>query len=148
MNSLAIRHRGAHRTFRFVKGGYAIDGERISISVETWAEDEQSPYAANLSLVNYPLPRGALRPGSQLAFSDDHAKGWDDQDTHANAYFDFHAESVCLKIEVVAIEADVLTVRLSATTTDYGYGDDGKPTPIEGTFRLPKTSMSELWIPT
>jgi hypothetical protein len=148
MNTLTITHRGARRTFRFAKGGYAIDGERISISIETWADDKQSPYAANLSLVNYPLPQGALRPGLQLAFSDDHAKGWDDQDTHANAYFDFHAEAVRLTFEVLAVERDALTVRLSATTEDYGLDRDDKPNPIEGTFRLPKTPKGELWIPT
>src|SRR5712672_55631 len=102
MNTLTIRHRGKQREFRLTKGGYEFDGKRISISIETWAEDQESPYAANFSLVNYPVSDDTLTPGSQFTLSDEHASGWDDQNTHANAYFDFHAESVQLSFKIVA----------------------------------------------
>ena len=58
MNTLTIRHRGKQREFHLTKGGYDFDGKRLSISIETWAEDQESPYAANFSLVNYPVSDG------------------------------------------------------------------------------------------
>ena len=148
MDTLTIRHRGRERTFRLVKGGYDFDRDRISISIETWAIDEQSPYAANFSLVNYAVPNGSLTAGMQFSFSDNHADGWDDQNTHANAYFDFHAESVQLTLKILTVDSAALTVQLSALTGDYGYDDDGrKPNPMTGTFHLLRTPKNELWIP-
>ena len=125
MNTLTIRHRGKQREFRLTKGSYDFDGKRISISIETWAEDQESPCAANFSLVNYPVSDATLTPGAQLTFRDEHPSGWDDQNTHANAYFDFHAESVQLSFKVFAVNPCTLTVELSALTEDYGYDDDG-----------------------
>jgi hypothetical protein len=148
MDTLTIRHRGEQREFRLTKGGYDFDGQRISISIETWAEDQQSPYAANLSLSDYPLRDETLKPDMQLTFKDDHTTGWDEENTHANAYFDFHAESVELTFKVLAVDLDSITVQLSAITKDYGYEDDGrKLNPMTGTFRLSKKPKSELWIP-
>ena len=149
MNKLTIRHRGNQREFHLSKGAYDFDGNRISISIETWAEDQESPYAANFSLVNHPAGDDTLTPGAQFAFRDEHAHGWDDQNTHANAYFDFHAESVQLSFKILAVDSSTLTVELSALTEDYGYADDGRgPTPMVGTFQLLKKSKNELWIPT
>jgi hypothetical protein len=148
MDTLTIRHRGKQREFRLTKGGYDFDGQRVSISIETWAEDEQSPYAANLSLVNYPVGDGTLKSGMEFRFKDDHISGWDEESTHANAYFDFHAESVELVFKLLAVESDSVTVKLSAITEDYGYDDDGKKlNPMMGTFRLSKKAKNELWMP-
>jgi hypothetical protein len=151
LNTLTIRHRGEHREFRLVKGGYDFDGKRISISIETWAEDNESPYSALFSLVNFPIPEASLKPGAQFRFSDSHQAGWDDENTHANAYFDFHAERVELTFTVVTADSEALTLKLSATTGDYGYDEDDadkKPNPMVGFFRLGKKPRSELWIPT
>jgi hypothetical protein len=148
MNTLNIRHRGEHREFHLRKGGYDFDGKRICISIETWADDNISPYAALFSLVNFPISNASLKEGQELSFNDDHSAGWDDEATHANAYFDFHAESVTLTFKILAVDSDALTVELSAVTEDYGYEDDGTPNPMSGTFQLPRRARSELWIPT
>src|SRR5689334_4192079 len=90
MNSLTIQHRGERRRFLMTKGGYSVSDDFITFSVETRAEDGQSPYAALLSLVNFPRRGLDLVPGAVLSYCDSHSSGWDDESTHANAYFDFH----------------------------------------------------------
>jgi|ERR1043166_1077949 hypothetical protein len=148
MNTILIRHGRQQREFRLTKGGYDFDGKRITISIETWAEDGEAPYAANFSLVNHPVAGGVLAPGAHFSFKDEHGEGWDDENTHANAYFDFHAESVRLDFKIVAFDMSSLTVELSALTEDYGYDEDGTPNLMVGKFQLPRLPRHELWIPT
>jgi hypothetical protein len=154
MNTLTIRHRGEDQKFRMVKGGYCFDRKGITISIETQTEDRVSPYpySALFSLVNYPMGEAALKVGARFSFSDRHPTGFDDENTHANAYFDFHAETVKLSFKVLAVDADALTLELSAKTEDYGYevrrGKMIKINAMAGVFQLAKKSKSELWIPT
>lgn len=148
LNTLIIHHRGKCREFRLVKGGFAIRGGCISISIETRAEDGDAPYSALFSLVNYPIGDRELEVGRQIALKDDHANGWDDQTPHANAYFDFHAEKVRLTFKFLTVTANLLTVRLSARTNDYGFDAKRKVKPMVGVFELPKTNRRRLWIPT
>lgn len=148
MNSLTIQHRGERRRFLMTKGGYSVSDDFITFSVETRAEDGQSPYAALLSLVNFPRRGLDLVPGAVFSYCDSHSSGWDDESTHANAYFDFHVENIELCFEIVDVDVDVLTVRVSALTDEYGYDDSGhNPQAITGTFRMGPKSKSKLWIP-
>ena len=150
MNTLVIRQLGEIRQFRLFKGGYHLEGKQLSISVETRADQWEAPYYVLISLVNYPIGEAALETGARFTFNDDHATtGWDDENTHANVYYDFHAEKVKLTVEVLAAAADTLTVRLSVATEHYRQGNrNSKPNPILGVFQLPQRPKSELWIPT
>lgn len=148
MNSLTIQHCGKQRRFLMTKGGYNISGDVISFSIETYAEDGEVPYAALLSLVNYPRRGVDLVAGASFSYCDSHSSGWDDKSTHANAYFDFHVENIELSFEILEVDLDVLTVRISALTDEYGYDNSGhNPQAIVGTFRVGPKPKSELWIP-
>src|SRR4051794_28560785 len=118
LNTVIIHHRGERRVFRLTEGGYHFDGRRISISIRAWAEDEESPYAANFSLVNYPVVDGYLAAGVQFNFKDDHSKGWDDVIIHANAYFDFHVKKLELRFKIQAVDGTALTFELWALTEE------------------------------
>jgi hypothetical protein len=149
LNTVIIHHRGERRVFRLTEGGYHFDGKRISISIRAWAEDEESPYAANFSLVNYPVVDGYIATGVQFQLKDDHSKGWDGGNIHANAYFDFHVKKLELRFKIQVVSGSELTVELWALTEEYGYADDETPPdPIVGRFRLAPKPKQELWIPT
>jgi hypothetical protein len=146
MNTLTIHHQNGDRKFRLEKGGYAFEDDGISIAVETEAEEAGFPNWACFYLANYPLQRACLKEGLVLRFKDNHDEGtWNEQATHANAYFEFSAEMVDLAIEILSVQSKIMTVRLSAITEDIDYYDDrARPTTSEGIFQLQEKAKSEL----
>ncbi len=145
MNTLTIHHQNGDRKFRLVRGGYAFEDDRISVVVETEAEEAGFPNCAHFYLANYPLSRARLKEGLELRFKDDHSGSWNEQSTHANAYFEHSAETVDLTIRVIRVEARSLTIHLSTVTEDIDYYDErARPTTTEGTFQIPEKANNEL----
>lgn len=145
-NHLTIKHQDGELHYQLKAGGYTIERDRITISVDTQAAGQkQYPSCALFCLVNCPLPSGKPAVGDVYRYEDDHAEGFsDDADEliHANAYFDFHVEHVNLSWKVLAIHGCEIVFEMSAITDD-----DRRANPITARFRLSPAPKMDLWLP-
>lgn len=149
LNNLVIAHKDGNLRYRLKRGGYCLQKDSISISVETEAiEREQFPDCALLALEGFPL-NGTLTTGLVFEHSGGMLQDRDDALPKAHGYFTFHAEKVTMRWTVERCELDAVVFRLEATQDDVIHYDASraKKTPTSGLFRLTRKPRSRLWIP-
>ena len=149
INTLVIAHHDGDLHYKLKRGGYCIQNDSISISVETEAiEREQFPDCALLALEGFPL-KDSLTSGLVFEHKGGMLEDRDDALPKAHGYFTFHADKVAMRWTVESVEVDAVIFRLEATQDDVIYYDAArsKKTPTQGLFRLARKPRSRLWIP-
>ena len=147
LNILKIDHQDGIIEFSLTNGGYSIENNCISISIETDSIDEDAfPPCANICIVNHPI-KDALRVGDSFEFSGGMNRD-PDEAIKACGYFTFHADHIFVKWTVVSIDKEHVVFRLESNHDDVNYYDSrAKQCPTNGQFSLSLKKRSALWIP-
>lgn len=147
MDTLTIQHQDGDIVYRLERGGYAVDGGAITVSVETVPLLEDGfPENAKFSLADVPIGE-ELREGRTL-----HARSLGDETVEgrgvARAYFSSHADDVALRWTVRQVAADQAVFALHAEHDDVDYYDErARRTTTTGLFTLARRPRRDLWAP-
>ena len=149
---LSVRHGERPVQMKMTEGGYAIQDDRITISVsaevdEETADDDAYPHHGCICIEGAPLD-GALKEGDVFEHTGGMMENDYDELPRAHGYFGFHVEEIRVKWTVLSVSDDVCRFALEAFHDDVDYYDErAKPHPSTGTFDLPRSAEDDLWVP-
>ena len=154
-NQLEIFHQDGNIAFGLTKGGYSIENNILSVSIEAERlDDGEFPSCAYFCIFDFHIS-GELKVGKSFHYkrvANDFGEYIDlheqQNQPKAHAYFGFHVTHLECTWTILEIDGEKVVFSLEAIHDDTDYYDKrAKPKPTRGLFRLSPSPISALWIP-
>ncbi|WP_156317123.1 hypothetical protein [Marinagarivorans algicola] len=139
-----LEHQDENIEYEFEKGGFALEGDKLFLSIEATAiDDEAFPDSYKFALDGYILKEDLDNAKIRISTNPN------DEQPNVFVYTSFHACEVEAELSVKKIAEDEIEVRVNIISKDVNYyNEKAKPNPFKGSVVLYKKSFTEMWIPT